>query len=107
MCGPEQEAELVSTDAAACSCSPRRAASSTLKPRAAAWRAAAAPMPEEAPVTTAHDARSLAAEACAASSAKASANMRHESADPTSARTNCISTRGPEIGRKAANAPPK
>ena len=32
-----------------------------MKPRAAAWRAAAAPMPEDAPVTTAHDARSLAA----------------------------------------------
>jgi hypothetical protein len=58
----------MSTGAAARSCSGRRAASSTLKPRAAAWRAAAAPIPEDAPVTTAHDLRSLAAEACAAES---------------------------------------
>lgn len=67
----------MSTDEAARSCSGRRAARSTWKPRAAAWRAAAAPIPEDAPVTTAHDApRSLAAEACTAESRSAqSANI--------------------------------
>ena len=76
----------MSTGAAARSCSGRRAASSTLKPRAAAWRAAAAPIPEDAPVTTAHDLRSLAAEACAAESR--SANIASTNAcTPQSART--------------------
>ena len=70
--GPCQQRRL------ARSCSGRRAARSTLKPRAAAWRAAAAPMPEDAPVTTAHDARSLAA---GEASAAESSSIRQSSAN--------------------------